>query len=252
MARWTWAAASRQGTSHAKAGTRRQDAITCTSVTDGSRLIAVLCDGAGSASMGGEGAALAARVVGVRARTHLERCAGGPDDETVQAWIGDVRDAIGHAAEKRQLRPRDFATTLICVLSDGNETIVIHIGDGCVVAKNAADQDWHAVTWPAHGEYASTTYFITDEPEPNISIRRYSNSISALVAFTDGMERLALNFAAETPHAPFLDGIVGPVLASSRVGRDEKLSSQLAGFLDSQAVTDRTDDDKTLLVAAFR
>lgn len=253
MGRWTWAAASCRGTAHHKDGTRRQDAISCsTGGTEGSRLVAVLCDGAGSASKGGEGAALAARIVSVRARTYFEREASNLDDETILTWIDEVREAIAFAAGKRGLQPRDFATTLIAVFSDAVETTVVHVGDGCAVVKDAVDQGWHAITWPAHGEYASTTYFVTDDPQPNIAIRRHSDPISALVAFTDGMERLALDFTAATPHTPFFEGILAPVRAAPGVGRDKKLSIQLASFLDSPAVTSRTDDDKTLLVSVFR
>ena len=202
--------------------------------------------------MGGEGASLVARVMSVRAREHFATGASSPDDETVLTWIDEARDAIYHAANKRQLPPREFATTLICVFSDGFETTVIHIGDGCAVAKDVKSGEWHALTWPAHGEYASTTYFVTDDPQPRLSLQRRNAALSAVVVFTDGMERLALDFAAARPHAPFFEGVVAPILKSTVQGRDAKLSRQLAVYLDSQAVNARTDDDKTLLVAALR
>ncbi len=201
--------------------------------------------------MGGEGASLVARVMSVQARKHFATGAAGPDDETLLTWIDEARGAIYYAASTRQLAPRDFATTLICVLSDGFGTTTAHVGDGCAVAKDAESGEWHALTWPAHGEYASTTYFVTDD-QPRISIQRRNAAISALVAFTDGMERLALDFAAARPHAPFFEGVLGPVLQSSVIGRDAKLSHQLARYLDSPPVNARTDDDKTLLVAAYR
>ena len=107
------------------------------------------------------------------------------------------------------------------------------------------------MTWPAHGEYASTTFFVTDE-QPRISIQRRATPISALVAFTDGLERLALDFSATAPHAPFFEGVLAPICQSPVTGRDAKLSQQLARYLDSPAVNARTDDDKTLLIAALR
>ncbi len=251
MKGWTWAAASCKGTSHAQDSSRRQDAIACCTASHCAHFIAVLCDGAGSASMGGEGASLVARVISVQARKHFAANTTGPDDETLLTWIDEAREAIYYAANKRQLAPRDFASTLICVLSNGRDTTVAHIGDGCAVAKEAESGEWHALTWPAHGEYASTTYFVTDD-QPRIAIQRRSTAISALVAFTDGLERLALDFAAIKPHVPFFEGVLGPVLQSSVMGRDAKLSHQLARYLDSPAVNARTDDDKTLLVAAYR
>jgi hypothetical protein len=43
---------------------------------------------------------------------------------------------------------------------------VIHVGDGaCAVRLNNA-RSWLVPSWPAQGEYASTTYFVTDDPKP--------------------------------------------------------------------------------------
>ena len=212
----------------------------------------MLCDGAGSAAMGGEGAHLVARYMSIRARAHFVRSTSHPDDETILRWIADTRNSISRAAGKRQLQSSDFASTMVCVFSDGSETTVAHIGDGCVVASGSLDCEWEALTWPAQGEYASTTYFITDEPKPKIRISRRNHPVSALVAFTDGMERLALDFAALRPHAPFFQGIVSPVKLSQSLGRDAKLSEHLQKYLNSAAVNARTDDDKTLLAAIFR
>jgi hypothetical protein len=252
MGTWTWAVASSKGASHALEGTRRQDAFVCgVAAMQRSQLIGVLCDGAGSAAKGGEGASLVARRISLRAREHFAGSSTGLDDETLRTWIDEARDAIYFAAEKRQLKPRDFATTLLCILSNGIDTTVAHIGDGCAVAKDAESGAWQALTWPAHGEYASTTFFVTDE-QPRLVIQRRNAGISALVAFTDGLERLALDFANMTPHAPFFEGVLAPISQSQANGRDPKLSKQLGRYLDSPAVNARTDDDKTLLIAALR
>ncbi len=54
------------------------------------------------------------------------------------------------------------------------------------------------------------------------------------------------------PHTPFFEGILAPVRAAPEVGRDKKLSFQLASFLDSPAVTGRTDDDWGIGAGAHR
>ena len=253
MGKWTWAAASCRGTSHVQGNLRCQDAMACSaSGAHRSRFIAILCDGAGSAAMGGEGATLAARVISVRARAHALKSASSPTDETIHEWIDHARDVIEHTAQKRQLRSRDFAATLVCALSDGTDTTVIHIGDGCVVGQDANDYAWYALTWPAHGEYASTTFFITDDVQPRVVITRHQRRLSALVAFTDGLERLALDFASNQPHDPFFNGIVRPLAGITSVGRDRGLSEKLARYLDSASVNHRTDDDKSLIMAVCR
>jgi hypothetical protein len=60
------------------------------------------------------------------------------------------------------------------------------------------------------------------------------------------------NLGAGHAHAPFFQGILGPVAGSEIAGRDHKLCAALARYLESDAVNARTDDDKTLLVAAYR
>jgi hypothetical protein len=202
--------------------------------------------------MGGEGASLVARTIALRAGAACHQTLDALTDELIWSWVTDARGRIATAAMKRGLTARDFASTMICTISDGSTTLVAHVGDGSLVVQDASDHSWHALSWPSHGQYASMTFFITDDPQPHLLIHRHPRPISAMVAFTDGLERLALDFAAEKPHAPFFQAIVAPVAASNAVGRDGALSAALARYLNSEPVNARTDDDKTLLVAVHR
>lgn len=251
MTQWTWAAASCRGTSHARTETRRQDAFACWPHPQNSDLlIAVICDGAGSAAKGGEGASLACRTFSSEARSHVS--SKMPNEETIKTWVHAVRNRIGEAATKRGLRTRDFASTLLCAISSGTETLVAHVGDGCAVVQCAITSQWHAASWPSHGEYASTTYFVTDDPEPKLNVSVFPGMISALALFSDGIERLALDWKLCQPHQKFFDGIISPVMASQTAGRDSHLCEGLAKFLDSESVNNRTDDDKTVILAVRR
>ena len=75
-------------------------------------------------------------------------------------------------------------------------------------------------------------------------------SRESLAVFTDGIERLVLDFADLTPHEPFFSSMIIPVERSEKGGRLSGLSQSLHAFLDSDKVNDRTDDDKTLILAA--
>lgn len=253
MTSWTWAAASCRGTSHARANTRRQDAFTCcVSGTAGDTFIAVVSDGAGSASMGGEGASVACRTIASHAKKHFTVSLELPTDEAVRGWMLDARERIFQAAEKREVKPREFASTIVFVLSTGQDTLVAHVGDGATVFKPADADEWRVGSWPSHGEYASTTFFLTDEPEPLIKFSRFTDSISALALFSDGMENLALELSERLPHQRFFESIIRPLQSSQSSGRDVNLSGGLARFLDSEKVNERTDDDKTLILAVRR
>ncbi len=253
MNSWTWAAASCRGTSHVRTNVRRQDAFSCSYGTnDGKTLIAVVSDGAGSARMGGEGASLICRTLITQARQFDFAQPELPADEDIWSWIFLARDRIRMAAETRRLRPRDFAATLIMLISSGDNTLVAHIGDGSAVLKCGNTNEWKALSWPRQGEYASSTYFITDYPTPKLNIARSDCPVSALAVFSDGVERLALDMAAQKPHKPFFDGIIRAVASTPIEGFDQNLSQQLGKYLDSDAVNARTDDDKTLILAVHR
>lgn len=251
MKSWTWAAASRRGTSHEKTGEPRQDAYRCVHAGPvGSVLIAVACDGAGSASHGGVGAMLASRTLSQRAKAHLARRATLPADAQIHEWIDDVRDQIATLAERRALSLRDFATTLVMVVSKGTRTVAVHVGDGAAICRCRKTGTWETLSWPAHGEYASTTYFLTDDGGAQVRIGRRTTEIDRLAVFTDGIERLALDFAKEQPHQPFFTSVSDPVARSSVEGCDIALSTGLGAYLSSDQINARTDDDKTLILAS--
>ena len=253
MNSWTWAAASCRGTSHIKRNVRRQDAYSCSYGTnDGKTLIAIVSDGAGSAVMGGEGASLICRTLMTRARQFDFSQEELPSDETLWEWINVARQRITQAAEARELKARDFAATVILAISSGANTLVAHIGDGSAVARYDETDEWTALSWPSQGQYASSTFFVTDDPEPKLNISRCDTVVSALAIFSDGVERLALDMAAQKPFKPFFDGMIRPITTTQAQGCDQKLSMQLSSYLNGDAVNARTDDDKTLILAVCK
>lgn len=250
---WTWAAARSRGASHERAGTRVEDAFVCLAPRGaGGPLVAIVSDGAGSALHGGWGASLVCRTLCTHARQHFAATASLPDADQLRAWVDAARRRIGAIALERQLLPRDFAATLVLMVSDGLQTLALHVGDGCAIIQEAASQGWSALSWPEHGEYASMTCFVTDEPPPRVRIREHLGEVSALALCSDGLEQLVLDLRAQTPHGPFFNSMITPVAASPATGKDHALSRQLLRFLDGEEVKRRTDDDKTLILAVRR
>lgn len=210
-------------------------------------LAAVVSDGAGSASFSRHGAALVCRSIVSGARSHFAISDDAPGDDVIWSWIDDARDRIAWAASKRGTPARQFAATLVCVLASETETTILHIGDGAAVLK--LPDNWIAASWPEAGEYASTTYFVTDDPTPRLRITRLVEDVNAIAVLSDGIERLVLDFRAKSPHSPFFEGLIRAVLAGG-VAHNDPLSADLKSYLDSDAVNERTDDDKSLIVAA--
>jgi hypothetical protein len=171
---------------------------------------------------------------------------------TIWDWIDEVRDRILVAGERRALSQRDFAATLILVIAGCGQLKICHIGDGAAVGRDAESREWNTLSIPENGEYASTTYFVTDSPAPRMRISTYEDSYDALAVFTDGIEGLVLNSQTAVPHPAFFQPMIAPLERCAKAGRDPVLSNQLSLFLNSGRINDRTDDDKTLVLAYRR
>jgi hypothetical protein len=237
-----------------RAGVRLQDALASFVVptSTSQAFVGIVCDGAGSAAFGGEGASLVVRSLTTLIRRKLSEAGKMPSAEDFGYWIDNTRDRISLVASRRNSDPREFAATLVCVVSTGEETIVAHVGDGCAVLRLAASQRWIVPSWPFHGEYASTTAFVTDQPEVKLNTEIVTESVSDVVLFSDGLERIALDFKSRMPHPGFLDVIARPLSNAAPGGRDSTLSRSLGEFLESERINSRTDDDKSLIVASQR
>jgi hypothetical protein len=119
------------------------------------------------------------------------------------------------------------------------------IGDGAIVVGDG--DTYRTVFWPQNGEYANTTNFVTDEAfADNLVFQLHQGPVDELALFTDGLQMLALNFADHSVHRPFFL----PMFRKLRLAAaGEGLPRALRHFLGSPSVNQRSDDDKTLILA---
>ncbi|WP_434694688.1 PP2C family serine/threonine-protein phosphatase [Pseudomonas sp. Z1-14] len=246
---WRWAAASCIGTSHLRMGTRKQDAFSVMRVHSDA-MCAIVSDGAGSASHGGQGAVLVCRTLRVNFRNWFKQHEFLPSDETIMCWIDQLRDHLSLVAEKRGVTRRQFASTLVMLVVFKDQVLALQIGDSALVARK--EGVWEAICWPENGEFASTTYFVTDDPEVRLHIYRFDRKHDAFALFSDGLESVALEQATQQPFARFFDPMIKPVDLARENGRLAELSEALARYLHSPALCDRTDDDKTLILVSCK
>jgi len=255
---WRYAFTSVAGTSHTRGGLPCQDASDCQILhTEAGTpvLVALIADGAGSASHSAAGAQLACALLRDEIATLLDT--GGAIEEItrdfVVAWLTHFQHAIAERAEAQGCPAREFACTLLAAIVGEECGVFFQVGDGAIVVASRDEPDEYGwIFWPQRGEYENMTMFITDPRaaehlEHEIGTRPYSE----IALFTDGLQRLALHFASMSVHNPFFRPIFPPLRAQPP-GHLPDLSASLARFLDTPAVNSRTDDDKTLVLATRR
>lgn len=247
--RWRWAAASSIGTSHKRLGTRKQDAFGVRLLGSGAFCV-VVSDGAGSASHGGEGATLVCRHLLAKFKSWFLENQQLPTDDVVQSWIDDLRDLLSAVAARRELTRRQFAATLVMLVVFGEQILTLQIGDSALVGRR--NGTWEALCWPENGEFASTTFFVTDDPSARLHIVRSQLEHDAFAVFSDGLDSVALEHARQQPYARFFDPMIKPVDATEGIGKLVELSASLAQYLESPRLCERTDDDKTLVLISRR
>jgi hypothetical protein len=99
------------------------------------------------------------------------------------------------------------------------------------------------------GEYVNMTNFVTDKHAIDVLVvKRLSTRAEKVAVFSDGIQWMALNMASKTAHDPFFTPFF-TVLARATTEQEEHLQAELEQFLQSPAVNERTDDDKTLAFA---
>jgi hypothetical protein len=210
-------------------------------------LIAVASDGAGSALHGEIGAAIACEKAASALIAAIESAGeAGLSTELVNSLLESVRTDITKAAEARNTTMRSLACTLLGAVIGPGKALYFQIGDGAIVARQG--NKLVPVFWPESGEYANMTYFVTDADASDHLCAEVRETTDELGLFSDGLQRLALVFATESVHEPFFEPMFR-VLRSSTHEQADTLCMALERFLCSKAVNERTDDDKTLVLA---
>jgi hypothetical protein len=245
---WRFISASVRGTSHSVDGTECQDAHRSELI--GETLLCVVSDGAGSAPHSALGSRLACDLL-----SDLLAEQGAEFDRSfIEEWHARFMVALMEQAREHGLpeNPRLFACTLVGAMVQGHSSFYFQIGDGAIVVAPEDEPEAYAwVFWPDQGEFESTTYFATDpDAMQHLRCEKLSDApVAQLAVFTDGLQRLALHFGERVAHRAFFQPLFAELHKTHVAGCDQQLSGGLERFLDSPRVNQRTDDDKSLILA---
>lgn len=256
LRKWRVAHASVVGAAHLAQNTECQDRFACRRIEtkEGEILIAAIADGAGSTSSGQIGAELACRIFADEAEDFLKTT-----DASLRSlncdfgkyWLEFFQKQVAEIAEKEAKPVRDYASTFVAAIVGERNATFFQVGDGALV-YSVADKPEEYVFGidPIETEYANVTDFLTDkEAFSALRFKQMNQPIENLILFSDGIFAVAVDYKTNQPHQPFLRPMIAPLINGQNV---EGLNAKLAEFLASPKINEKTDDDKTLILASRR
>jgi hypothetical protein len=244
---WMHAYASCIGTQHTQDGTPCQDASGLL-VLNGTQevLLLALSDGAGSCQYAEKGSQLVVSQWLHYFRILLEN---QPDPaaflaECDRALIFDLLKSIREAVAQESLnlgaKAEDFSATLLGAVLTTKNALLVQVGDGAWVGSTQGTLT--CLTWPTAGEFAGQTVFaISPSAEDALQLVYLQEAPAALAGFTDGLERLLLDFQTRLP----VEGFFIPAFRSLLNGQTQ-FQQDLEAFLNSDSLRPLTNDDKSL------
>lgn len=163
----------------------------------------------------------------------------------VAEWMQNTLRHLENIANIEKVGQSELACTAMLAILGVQQAVFAQIGDGAWVVKR--QNTIEAATWPIMGEYANQTKFITS---PNalefLQFKTYAGELTGVAGFTDGIQSLALKYADKSVHGPFFESIFTDL---NNCEDPTSLKAPLMSFLSSDSVNERTDDDKTLVIA---
>ncbi|MDY6938004.1 MAG: PP2C family serine/threonine-protein phosphatase [Cyanobacteriota bacterium] len=163
--------------------------------------------------------------------------------------LESARQAVEAAAEERHVAVRELASTLIAIVATPDWVAAAQVGDGAAVVCDVENQIL-PLTIPKSGEYINeTTFLISPNARASAQFHLWQGTPMQIAMFSDGLQLLALDMPAGTPHAPFFAPLFRFVAQDNL--SDDRAKEELENFLTSDRVTQRADDDLTLVLATF-
>ncbi len=246
---WYCVGASVQGTSHENVGLPCQDMHRYQHLRNGDLIMAV-ADGVGSAQRSDEGAKLACDVAINYLSTHLEQNSTSSEEElenairnAYQSAVDSIRERAGTSGASMS----EYATTLSVAVVTDELVIGAMVGDGMMVVEDSQGEFGCFFALPKR-EYANQVVSITSAQGPaELQIVSRSSPIKTVALLTDGLLRLSCDVRKNVPHPPFFQMMTSLLY---KVPEHHQASKELEVLLNHPSINERTDDDKTLVVAA--
>lgn len=175
---------SRAGSSPKKYGSENQDAF----AFDKTNNICCLCiaDGAGSRKHSAVGAKWLVNDL-CRYMMHNADTLFQAEEQPLTNMIMErIKHSLDKTVRLQNVEFNELSSTLICLLTDGVQYLIVHLGDGCVCAIRCGA--FNVLSFPQNGSSRQSTA-LTTMPLAKSYIRTYKGKCSDIVIFwllTDG------------------------------------------------------------------
>lgn len=262
---WKAIAQSVKGTSHIKSELPCQDFGSYTVVND-NIIIGAVADGAGSAKYSDVGSQLTVEatlnylkewMLGIINKGKVDLSKPIPLDNAkyiFQKTLEQVLISLNRELEEVYLYSlRDLSCTLLAFVATPDWMAAMQIGDGFIVMRSQNPNSGYQLLFPPDkGEYANQTTFVTSASAlSKLQVKVIPEAPKFIVAATDGLERMAIDFGKQQAHAPFFRPFEKGLEKSVEENKVEEERQDVIDLLNSEQINSKTDDDKTILVGIY-
>lgn len=215
-------------------------------------LVAIVCDGAGSAKKAEIGAQYGSEFLSIEILEEINNSNYAilkTEQEfrsLVESKIESLREKISSEAAANQLQIYDYHATLVGMAIGIDGGYFFHIGDGAAIALNRNRSEVVAYSKPENGEFSDQTYFYTvDDWKNHLRITPIKPEASIIMLMSDGTMPFCLNKTHDGVEPKFfvpLDQFFSQDSVSPEIG-----SQALHNTLSSDRANLISKDDKTLI-----
>ncbi len=237
--------ASVVGTSHISSDTPCHDAHAYRVLPENLGIIACVSDGMGSAKAAEIGSQTASSFI----VDYLEKMLDPKmsDDEIIllikEGYV-ETYDQLLMTASQHELHIKDLNATLLVFVSLGKRQFYGQVGDCSMIGR--LDDQYQVIAKQQRGEYANATYSICDETSIEQGIYEKIDGLFPEVALmSDGIESISISSKDKVVSKLFYDPFFKVFSHESYHQKD--VEAALVRFLNSERISKKTDDDKTLL-----
>jgi hypothetical protein len=227
---------------------------------DGGILLGAIADGAGSASQAEAGAKLAVqssldfiqRWHEFALRRGEDQWAEKLDQDKTRRFFEHLLQRLHHdfrqQSQQLHCEMAALASTLLVFIAHPQGLLAMQLGDGFLVVHRG-DGDYQLLFTPDKGEFANETVFLTsDHAAQSLQVYQSSEPVQFICAATDGLEAVAIKKQDWSAFPPFFQPLETYLQETADPEQDP---DYLDNFLNSDRLNQRTQDDKTLLLAHY-